>query len=432
MRDSKALIFIRLLIQRPWTTLQLLSLKRLSRAVSLIVSQPGNFEQIYRRYRDIYLVDVTDQALDSQDTAKGRGDVILFPVIDWNYRFQRPQHFALELSKAGYRVFYLSTTPLIAKTGAGFAIQERPARNVFVVQLRTGSNKHHNFHHGDFSAEEIAEYSNSISSLKASLGISNPIAIVQHPIWFKVIHCTRWSRVVYDCLDYHVGFNEFVSSSLLENEQLLLESADIITVTSEMLRKKVAAKRECVLIRNGSEYSRFSVIERRMNRRPVIGYVGAISHWFDTDLCEEIVKERDGWDFVFVGSCDGANVRRLRGCKNVAFMGEIEYSSIGYYMASFDVCLIPFKKSPLTEATNPVKLYEYLAAGLPVVATDLPELRDLEDVDVYLADTSDQFIKKIENAIRISHDPVRIICRREWASQSDWANRVSDLIRLLA
>jgi glycosyltransferase involved in cell wall biosynthesis len=207
--------------------------------------------------------------------------------------------------------------------------------------------------------------------------------------------------------------------------------ADVVTVSSEKLREDVAKIKPACVIRNGCEFSRISSAPRRKLKRTTIGYVGAISNWFDVELLCEIAKERPDWDVVLVGSTVGANVLPLKNNPNVLLVGEVEYREVPDYLASFDVCLIPFKIIPLTEATNPVKLYEYLSAGRPVVATPLPELLGLEEIDVFTGATADKFVDLIERALQLSDNPVRIKCRQVWAQSNDWSVRAADLRALV-
>ena len=79
-------------------------------------------------------------------------------------------------------------------------------------------------------------------------------------------------------------------------------------------------------------------------------------------------------------------------------LGEVPYAELPGYVAGFDVCTIPFRRTPLTEATNPVKLYEYLATGKPIVARRLPELEPFADV-VALYDRAEDFVAALERAV---------------------------------
>ncbi len=91
-------------------------------------------------------------------------------------------------------------------------------------------------------------------------------------------------------------------------------------------------------------------------------------------------QRRRGASFVLIGRESGADLSALAALPNVHRLGEVPYASLPEHLAAFDVCTIPFRRTPLTEATNPVKLYEYLATGKPVVARRLPEIEPFSEV----------------------------------------------------
>jgi hypothetical protein len=101
-------------------------------------------------------------------------------------------------------------------------------------------------------------------------------------------------------------------------------------------------------------------------------------------------------------------------------------------IASFDVCIIPFKLNSLTVATNPVKIYEFLAVGRPVVATKLPELAGMDSLDVLCASTTSEFIHCVEHSLNISDQVDRVRLRREWAKENDWSKRVEAIIEVIS
>ncbi|MEG3072228.1 MAG: glycosyltransferase [Candidatus Syntrophopropionicum ammoniitolerans] len=107
---------------------------------------------------------------------------------------------------------------------------------------------------------------------------------------------------------------------------------------------------------------------------PVVGYVGAISAWFDQEMLAAAAHAHPEWSFVLVGPVD-TDVSLLDSLPNVRLTGHKPYSVLPAYLKGFDVTVIPFKINALTTGVNPVKLYEYLAAGRPIVSSDLPEVR---------------------------------------------------------
>ena len=152
--------------------------------------------------------------------------------------------------------------------------------------------------------------------------------------------------------------------------------------------------------------------------RPVVGYYGAIADWFDADLVADLAARRPDWDFVLVGSTFTADTARLSGLANVSMPGEKPYAEIPRWLGGFDVALLPFKRVPLTESTNPVKAYEILAAGKPLVSVPLPEVAALGDL-VRLASDAAEFERQVSAALA-ERDPRVVEKRKAFARDNTW------------
>ena len=143
-----------------------------------------------------------------------------------------------------------------------------------------------------------------------------------------------------------------------------------------MLASKAHDSKACIIIKNAADRDHFEAVPlRAVDEVPVrVGYYGAISHWFDSTLVSDQPR------LTLNGSLNSLARPFRRICAdlvslpNVFLRGEQPYHAITNYLSGWDVGIIPFKLLPLTLATNPVKVYEYLTAGRPVVATALPEL----------------------------------------------------------
>jgi GT2 family glycosyltransferase len=164
-----------------------------------------------------------------------------------------------------------------------------------------------------------------------------------------------------------------------------------------------------------------------MRPRPVIGFYGAIADWFDGDLVADVAERRPDWDFVLVGSTYLGDVERLAQLPNVRLPGEQPYTDIPHWLADFDVTLLPFKRTPLTEAANPVKAYETLAAGKPIVSVPLPEMLDMHARGlVRLAATAAEFEREI--AASLAHEDEELLERRRaYARDNTWQARFATL-----
>jgi hypothetical protein len=231
-------------------------------------------------------------------------------------------------------------------------------------------------------------------------------------------------------MDDHAGFS-FHTAETTALEAGLIRGADLILASSRPLQEKIArSNREAVLLRNACDYEHFASVTRHGSHRPVIGYYGAIADWFDSDLVADLAEHQPGWDFVLIGSTFAADVSRLRNLPNVQLVGERPYGELPRWLSRFDVAILPFRRTPLTEATNPVKAYEIMAAGLPLVSVPLPEIVEFGDL-VRLASTPVEFEKQIRAELG-NRDEILVERRRAFARGQTWEERVRQLDGLIS
>jgi glycosyltransferase involved in cell wall biosynthesis len=221
---------------------------------------------------------------------------------------------------------------------------------------------------------------------------------------------------------------------MLAEEEALIREADLVVTTSARLSERIARLRPNTLIRNGCEPAHFHRAgrpARSFGDRPVVGYFGALDHWFDTALVAAAARAYRDWQFVLVGRRQDCDLEALRKAANVRIIGETPYAMLPELAHGFDVCIIPFLVNDLTLHTNPVKLYEYLAAGKPVVGTAMPELMVDEGL-VHVGKDHGDFIAKLADAMASRHDPALVQRRIAYAMQQTWSDRVDRLERALA
>lgn len=358
--------------------------------------------------------------------APGQQDWILFPVIDWHFRIQRPQHMARELGQLGDRVFYLSARPVTSAAVLGYEVFESPSKNVWLLRLHLTLADVPDLYRDRLEGAALDQYREALGMFCRDYGVAAPFNIVDLPFWRPLAESIPGSSLIYDCMDYHAGFSTN-TSGMLEEEDRLIESADLVVVTSAWLEREVGKNRPVSVVRNGAETRNFSTPvaqPKRLSERPVIGYIGAISDWFDVELLAKAAKALPEFDFVMVGDVTAKSVAAASRLSNVRFVGEVPYAEAASYVQAFDVCLIPFQIIPLTLATNPVKAYEYLAAGKPVVATAMPELEPMREV-LHVADDAEAFIKAIRTACDEREDAELAQKRMRWASAHDWNSRAA-------
>ncbi|HEY1434517.1 MAG TPA: glycosyltransferase, partial [Thermoanaerobaculia bacterium] len=282
------------------------------------------------------------------------------------------------------------------------------------------------------SGESLAQALVGVEALRERCGFpADVVLFVQYPSWEPLARSLRerhgW-RLVYDCMDEHTGFGTH-GAGTEEDERRLIAEADLVLVTSRPLLDKIARVRpDALRVPNAVDAARFEHLPARTASplsklaRPVVGYYGAIAAWFDVAAVAEASRRHPEWSFALVGDSAGARLESLDGRLNVHRFGEVPYEKLPTYVAGFDVCTIPFERTPLTEATNPVKLYEYLATGKPIVARRLPELEPFQEL-LTLYDAGADFAAALERAMREEASAGLGDRRRALARANTWEER---------
>ncbi len=362
-----------------------------------------------------------------------RYDLICLPIIDWEFRFQRPQQLMSQFARNGHRSFYLRTT--FHQQGSG-VLRQDVAENVFGVQFPGPADL--DLYRDEISPLVLEGFLAALDRLRLEAGIVAAVLLVQLPFWAPLALAARqrWGwKVVYDCMDEHAGFSN-TAPAMLQQEQRLLRESDLVLATARLLHEKVAPlAQRTLLLPNAGEFEHFqrggpAPAPLAGLPGPVIGYYGAIAEWFDVEMVSAAARARPGWQFVLIGHTFGADLSSIQGLPNVHLLGEKTYAELPAYLHRFDVACIPFKLTPLTRATNPVKFFEYLSAGKPVVSVELPELEPYREL-FYPVRTPAEFVSQVEAALR-ERDPAVAEARRTLARQNTWQDRyraLSEAIR---
>lgn len=287
-------------------------------------------------------------------------DVIILSVIDFDFRYQRPQHFASRLAENGHRVFYINANHYNESS-----ITEIE-KNLYIV----------NFKNDDFTAIHLTDWKGQIEKLQNLIDkllfdycIRDAITIVDYPNWVLAAEYMRKNygfKIVTDYMDDYTGFLNPAEKLVGKNCEKLLTISDVIIASSEFLFNiAIEYNKNVSIVRNGTEFEHFyeSTKIQEVKERKIIGYYGAVAQWFDLDKVCYVADNLKECDIVIIGEItEGMN--RLSKYSNIKLLGERPYSELPKHLASFDVCLIPFDTSTdLIKATNPVKFYEYLSAG---------------------------------------------------------------------
>lgn len=253
----------------------------------------------------------------------------------------------------------------------------------------------------------------------------------------ELITAHPWERTVYYCVDHFAGFDGYDAGLISELEVQTLRDCDVALATSPPL--VAACQRHSAnthYVPHGVDFGHFAAApllpadeiapELRTLSPPVIGYFGLIAEYVDLELLAAAARARPRWSFVLIGdlTCDAGP---LRGLSNIHLLGPRAYADLPSYCRGFDVGIIPFRSRALTRAVNPIKLREYLAAGLPVVSAPMDAIAPYAE-GVHVAETCDEFLAACEAAMARSaeHGPRHY---QALVESESWTARVADICK---
>lgn len=257
--------------------------------------------------------------------------------------------------------------------------------------------------------------------------------------------------LIYDCVDNYAGFPKYDTPEKKEvinkKEQTLAVRANVIFATAPGLVEKLKKfNANTFYMPNVGDFEKFYNIKERINEipkemqaipRPVIGFTGAVDEYkFDNELFRKIATDYPKYSFVLIGPIalkDREGTLKELGLSdlpNVYFLGTKPYSEIQNYTAAFDAAIIPYKLNDYTVGgCFPVKFHDSLAAGLPVVVTNLPAYTPFINY-CYVAKSYNEFSQDIRKAIE-EDSKTKILERQQVAKQNNWDGKVESMLDIV-
>lgn len=354
---------------------------------------------------------------------------ILFSNSKIDFRTQRPLQLAYALANNGYEVLWIepATSPYTRRFGSYYSrifskgittvsISELPEEIIYTGGLTPSE--------GIFVSSVISKFFNSKALKKAHV-------IVTQSFWVNAAKALDAANITYDCMDLHEGFESATRETCLY-ESLLLKTSDQILASSTYIKNKIKNDtnvQKIHLLRNGCDTSKLPLIPLESSAPKIVGYFGAIAEWFDVDLLIFLAKSKPEWRFEILG--DYSMNRQIKNLKslpsNICLYGEVKFIDLPKYVKNWSVATIPFRITPLIEATNPVKLYEYAALGLPCVSTKIPEvLAYSNELDVKTSNDYEEFLTHLERHIHEDTNQKRLQ-RRHFSEGQTWQHRAEEL-----
>jgi glycosyltransferase involved in cell wall biosynthesis len=270
-------------------------------------------------------------------------------------------------------------------------------------------------------------------------------------VWFArhnmtdLIGVCREKVKIYHVVDEYAEYGNKSAEDkqrIFRTERKMLSLVDLVIVVSERLMEtKKLYNASTYLVPNAVSYEKFRQAmshdepppdDVAILSKPIIGYSGLISGRLDLELLYEIARKNPEWSLVLIGvvsdqHCETA-MEKLQRLTNVHFLGFKSIDQIPHYIKSFDVCLIPYRVGEEANSIDPLKLYDYLACGKPVVSVNIPSVRPFADA-IYIADDAQTFCKYIDASL---NENGRYASKRIGiARQNDWKARVEQISNII-
>ncbi|MEW6738679.1 MAG: glycosyltransferase [Nitrospirota bacterium] len=272
-----------------------------------------------------------------------------------------------------------------------------------------------------------------LRKVTSKLGFKQPVIVIGSAFALPLLDYIPHRLLVYHCSDDYSAIPSF-PAVFKDLESDLMSRCDAVIATAEELKKaKSHLSKNIFTVTNGANVEHFAkagtsqtvVAEDLLNfKRPLVGYVGSVFEWIDQTWIIYAANRLPEWSFVFIGPIH-TDISRLKILPNVHFLGPRPYEELPRYLKGFDIATVPFVMDKLTLCVSPVKFYEYLASGVPIVATRLPDLEPLSDY-AYLVNDRDGFTSALQHAIA-EDSPEKRKKRTEIAKNHSWEMRYSQV-----
>jgi protoporphyrinogen oxidase/glycosyltransferase involved in cell wall biosynthesis len=357
--------------------------------------------------------------------------IIVLSHLRWNFVFQRPQHLLSRLAEH-YQILFFEE-PMFHET-EHLSVVSHPHPNIAVHTPRTPV-KAAGFHDDQLPYLKplirpvVAEHEDHIA------WFYTPMAIPLLDEWNPRL-------VVYDCMDELAAFKNS-PKQLLQRENALFKKADIVfTGGPSLFRAKRERHPNVHCFPSSVDVSHFAQALDRSNIHPThreiaqprLGFYGVIDERIDTDLITRLADAHPEWQIMLVGPVAKIDRAGLPRRPNIHYLGQRAYSELPQFLASWDVCLLPFALNEATRFISPTKTLEYMVAELPIVSTNIADVAELYGKGVSIARDADEFIAACENALQetIEEKAARIASVRDIVSGSSWEATATSMHDLLS
>ena len=367
-------------------------------------------------------------------------DLVCFGQQNWDVCWTAKQQLLTRLARRGHRVLYVDPLPRESPSRLS-TIHQWAFPDVGRCGLRQLEDGLWAYAHSSVPA--LGRVANArarrvaLGRVARRLGMRAPVALVLSPQARWLVDGVGPAARVYYAVDEWTAFGglERHREWLRSEEEALLRLADVaLAVSPRLLERFAQVQPRSYLLQNAADLQHFSPAHLAASPphpavaalpRPRIGFVGQVDERIDQDLVAHLSARRPHWQIVLAGRLkDEVDFAPIRGRPNVHLLGYQPYASLPGVLREVDVCVVPYRLTSLTQSCNPLKVYEYLATGLPVVSTPLEGLNACRDA-VVTAAGPEAFLAAVDAALA---DPeAGRAARLAVAAANGWEGRADEL-----
>ncbi len=360
---------------------------------------------------------------------KFKAVVVFDSRVGWNIPlFQRSQHMANELTDDGYLYFYRTSEQFDPHVKTVEKLKDR----LYLVNMA-------NFALQNAMFDLLKEYKgHKFLSL-----YSTDVYLDEQYIKEKYID--NGFKIIYEYID---ELSDEISGHLPDfvydrHKNIIEDKSNIAVGSADKLIEEIEeirGKENVAMITNGVQYDHWQYRSDEVPEKlkdivskgnPIIGYFGALAKWFDYELLKKVAKERPNYEIVLIGFLYDNSFKdsKIDELENVHYLGIVDYKELNQYSQYFTISTIPFLLNYITESTSPVKLFEYMAMGHPIVTTDMRECRKYKSV--LIGKSHEDFIEKLDFALTLDKKDEYYNYLKEEALANTWREKAAILDRLI-
>ena len=360
---------------------------------------------------------------------KFKAVVVFDSRVGWNIPlFQRSQHMANELTDDGYLYFYRTSEQFDPHVKTVEKLKDR----LYLVNMA-------NFALQNAMFDLLKEYKgHKFLSL-----YSTDVYLDEQYIKEKYID--NGFKIIYEYID---ELSDEISGHLPDfvydrHKNIIEDKSNIAVGSADKLIEEIEeirGKENVAMITNGVQYDHWQYRSDEVPEKlkdivskgnPIIGYFGALAKWFDYELLKKVAKERPNYEIVLIGFLYDNSFKdsKIDELENVHYLGIVDYKELNKYSQYFTISTIPFLLNDITESTSPVKLFEYMAMGHPIVTTDMRECRKYKSV--LIGKSHEDFIEKLDFALTLDKKDEYYNYLKEEALANTWREKAAILDRLI-